>query len=225
MTLVLLALVFIGAWPHYGSAMPTCVRCERFKASSEFPQLTHTRARRCLECVTRPIPKVRKVTAEQRLWARVNRNGPIPEARPDLGPCWLWTGPKLKDGYAMLSVNGTNVGVHKFSYELTARIPEGLCLDHLCRVRHCVNPAHLEPVTTEENIRRGELWKVSGAKTKCPAGHPYDAANTCGNEKWRSEERMPWPKEYFELDPRSGCPLSSPTEASIIPARRHIDAE
>lgn len=46
-----------------------------------------------------------------------------------------------------------------------------------------------------------------------------------GNEKWKSEQRMPWPKEYFELDPRSGCPLSSPTEASIIPARRHLDAE
>jgi hypothetical protein len=55
---------------------------------------------------------------------------------------------------------------------LVGKIPSDKEIDHLCRVRNCVNPEHLEPVTREENLRRGEC---NGAKTCCPRGHKYDA--------------------------------------------------
>lgn len=68
---------------------------------------------------------------------------------------------------------------HRFAYEdIVGPILEGLTIDHLCRVRHCVNPAHLEPVTHLENVRRGNGGLNQLAKTHCPKGHPYDEENT-----------------------------------------------
>lgn len=70
--------------------------------------------------------------------------------------CWLWEG-ALRGGYGRVKLDGRTQAAHRASYELhVGPIPSGLVLDHLCRNRSCVNPAHLEPVTTEENIRRGE---------------------------------------------------------------------
>ena len=63
---------------------------------------------------------------------------------------------------------------HRWAYEdKVGPIPEGLDIDHLCRVRACVNPGHLEPVTRAENIRR-----AAAAKNACPAGHAYTEDNT-----------------------------------------------
>lgn len=110
---------------------------------------------------------------EDRFWARVNKTD----------TCWLWTGARLPSGYGEIW-DGQRMGrAHRYAYELlVGPIPSGLQIDHLCRVRHCVNPDHLEPVTQQENIRRGEAGLTSGqqqsAKTSCPAGHPYDAENT-----------------------------------------------
>ncbi|MEU7240240.1 HNH endonuclease signature motif containing protein [Streptomyces sparsogenes] len=69
---------------------------------------------------------------------------------------------------------------HRFAYEtLVGPIPEHLQLDHLCRVRHCVNPDHLEPVSSRENTRRGRSQAgINGRKTHCQKGHPFDSANT-----------------------------------------------
>lgn len=93
----------------------------------------------------------------------------------DANGCWLWTGARSSNGYGAVSIGGRVVGAHRAVYELLAGpIPAGLQLDHLCRVRRCVNPAHLEPVTARENQLRG----VHGLKTHCPAGHPYDEENT-----------------------------------------------
>ena len=70
--------------------------------------------------------------------------------------CWLWTSAKNIDGYGIFRINGKNILSHRLSYELyIGKIPEGLQIDHLCRVRDCVNPDHLDPVTQAENIRRG----------------------------------------------------------------------
>lgn len=70
--------------------------------------------------------------------------------------CWKWTGAITETGYGVLQVNGRKTYAHRFVYErLIGRIPVGLVIDHLCRVRSCVNPAHMEPVTNEENLRRG----------------------------------------------------------------------
>ncbi len=69
---------------------------------------------------------------------------------------------------------------HRFAYELlVGPIPDGLVIDHLCRVRHCVNPAHMEPVTRWENtLRGGSFSAVAARQTHCVNGHPFDEENT-----------------------------------------------
>jgi hypothetical protein len=72
--------------------------------------------------------------------------------------CWLWQRGIHHSGYAFVA----RQLAHRYVYELhRGPIPEGLTLDHLCRVRHCVNPEHLEPVTMTENLRRGRVAKVT----------------------------------------------------------------
>lgn len=111
--------------------------------------------------------------------ARVNMNGPIPDERPDLGPCWVWT-KYIQNGYGMVGYGKRIWRVHRIVYHLmVAVVPEELTLDHLCRNRACCNPKHLEPVTNRENWLRGEsLTRRNSKKTHCPAGHPYTESNT-----------------------------------------------
>ncbi len=111
-------------------------------------------------------------TPSARFWENVDLEGP--------DGCWLWTGTTNGVGYGQLWVEGRRVYAHRFSYELlVGLIPAGLQLDHLCRVRHCVRPDHLEPVTRRENILRGEAPSARcAAKTHCPAGHEYSPENT-----------------------------------------------
>lgn len=97
--------------------------------------------------------------------------------------CWLWVAYIDSGGYGLFSHNGRPVKAHRFSYEAhVGQIPQGLQIDHLCRVRHCVNPAHLEPVTHAENIRRGVandmLLLRQASITHCPQGHEYTQENT-----------------------------------------------
>lgn len=69
--------------------------------------------------------------------------------------CWLWTGSLTFDGYGIFRENNRRTGAHRFAYEyFVGPIPAGLQIDHLCRVRNCVNPAHLDPVTNAENTTR-----------------------------------------------------------------------
>lgn len=101
----------------------------------------------------------------------------IPE--PNSG-CWLWLGQISNKGYALFNRGIGKRNAHRFAYETTiAPVARPLVLDHLCRIRCCVNPAHLEPVTNRENILRGVGPSAKGAlATHCPVGHPYDATNT-----------------------------------------------
>ena len=102
---------------------------------------------------------------------------------PETG-CWLWTGYiNAGSGYGRFSLNGKSREAYRIAYECFANtIPDDLELDHLCRVRNCVNPDHLEAVTHAENIRRGETGKWQSDKTHCPHGHEYTGDNLV-NEK------------------------------------------
>lgn len=97
--------------------------------------------------------------------------------------CWEWVGGRATAGYGRLWMGTRKEGrqelAHRFSYEIwVAPIPEGLHMDHLCRVRHCVNPEHLEVVTCRENVLRGNAPAASQARqTHCFNGHPLSGDN------------------------------------------------
>ena len=90
--------------------------------------------------------------------------------------CWLWTGATSKNGYGQFWY-AHQIGAHRFSYTwFVGPIADGLQLDHICRVRNCVNPDHLEVVTASTNVLRGP--NHNREKTHCKHGHCFDQANT-----------------------------------------------
>jgi len=94
------------------------------------------------------------------------------------GGCWEWTA-SLRRGYGRFSIGYRTFPAHRVAYEmLVGPIPDGLTLDHLCRNKVCVNPAHLEPVTGVENTQRGPSGEFNREKTHCFRGHPFDDENT-----------------------------------------------
>lgn len=124
--------------------------------------------------------------------------------RGDSG-CWMWTGRLNEFGYGRY---GQRLA-HRVMYELiVGPIPTGLELDHLCRVRACVNPAHLEPVDHTTNVKRGH---GNGRKTHCPSGHAYTPENTAvtqqGRRVCRECQRVHNRAYYARKKKRSGLPV------------------
>lgn len=110
----------------------------------------------------------------------------------DADGCWRWHGVHTHNGYGTFGLGQRHVYAHRWLYELSVGpIPKELDIDHLCRVRDCVNLDHLEPVTRQENIMRGlGVAKEHALRTHCPQGHPYDEANTAVlATKWASGRR------------------------------------
>lgn len=110
-------------------------------------------------------------------------------------PCIEWEGYRDKHGYGRRYLNGRAVAAHRAAWEaVNGPIPAGLVIDHLCRNPPCINPEHLEPVTSAENTKRGR----EATKTHCKSGHPFAGNNLvirfngrrdcreCGLVRWRA---------------------------------------
>lgn len=93
--------------------------------------------------------------------------------------CWVWQKGKSRDGYARIQVGRKSRDAYRVAYEaFVGPVPEGLELDHLCRNRACINPAHLEPVTRRVNVLRGvSIVAVNARKTHCASDHPLSGDN------------------------------------------------
>ncbi len=122
---------------------------------------------------TRPLPI--------RFWEKVNKNGPIPAHRPELGPCWIWTGARHgPKGYGDVTVSGQQKdSAHRVAWILQfGAIPQGLCVCHHCDEKVCMRGSHLFLGTTGDNTRdcksknrnaRGETQGLAKATWKIVA--------------------------------------------------------
>lgn len=101
-----------------------------------------------------------------------------------INDCWIWQGAVDSRGYGQLKSNGKTWRAHRFFYvELVDDIPPGYQIDHLCRNRLCVSPAHLEAVTQYENMRRSRVWELNKGRSHCPNGHEYTPENIANTKR------------------------------------------
>jgi HNH endonuclease len=141
---------------------------------------------------------VRKTTPfEDRFWSRVDRSGP---------GCWPWMGSRNQGGYGTFHIKGPggSGAAHRIAYELVVGpIPAGLTLDHLCRNRACVNPAHLEPVTMRINVLRGTAPSALNARNEFDEVNTYwrygkeRICRACQARRHREARQRAWWRKHF----------------------------
>ena len=142
--------------------------------------------------MTKPIPMSE--------WQSENLPDALPLAfkrniDPGDGGCWLWSRSRSKDGYGWASYRNKTYQAHRLSYSLVVgEPPVGSHLDHLCRIRHCVNPAHLQPVSPAENLRRSPY--TPAGTTQCVKGHELS--------EWHGQRRCLVCKREYERVRLSG---------------------
>lgn len=157
----------------------------------------------------------------QRFWSYVQKSD----------GCWEWGGPITYKGYGVIGFWQKTYPAHRVSFELhNGPIPDGLVIDHVCRKRNCVNPAHLRAVTPRVNsLENSESFSALNArKTHCPRGHEYAAGNmsrtsnggryclACKREKWQ-------PREGSRGRPgdRTECPKGHPYSGANLIVTKH----
>lgn len=108
-------------------------------------------------------------TPEEGFWMKVNKTE----------GCWFWEGSTNNQGYGAFAIEGKRYYAHRLAYVwLRGGIPDGMVIDHLCRVRNCVNPNHLEVVDFRENVLRGVgPTAVNASRTHCKRGHELAGDN------------------------------------------------
>ena len=138
--------------------------------------------------------------------------------------CWEWTGTLAGDGYGRVpsGKRGVSIPAHRLAYEYAnGPIPEGLQIDHLCRIKRCINPDHLEAVTPSINVLRGlvpitasihmkalRAKQIAIPRTHCPRGHELIGENVIVERqhrdgtltrKCRECRRLTWERSRHRL--------------------------
>lgn len=120
----------------------------------------------CLKCKGKGLAR----PVEERFLEKVDKNGPVPPHRPELGPCWIWNGARLDYGHGQLNVDGVARLAHRISWELyRSAIPADLFVLHHCDRGECVNPDHLFLGNQSDNMADAA---IKGRTAHFPADHP-----------------------------------------------------
>lgn len=150
-------------------------------------------------------------------WSKVDKSS--------AAPCWLWRGYVNPEGYGRFQAKKyKTIQAHRIAFmETKGKIPEGTELDHLCRVRNCVNPDHLEPVKHRENCKRGLVGETAAkrqaAKTHCPKGHEYTPENTYVAPKAYTQNKKARGYVHQAKTPSRACKICR-REAARLSARK-----
>jgi hypothetical protein len=141
--------------------------------------------------------------------------------------CWIWNGTFTRKGYGRKGSGAKYKSMHQWQWEdKFGAVPEGLVLDHLCGVRICCNPDHLEAITNEENIRRGRAGRNNPYRDKCKRGHPRG-----DNSYWTKKDGKDYPicitcqKERYarkKVDPEFIAKLKSPEHRAKVAGYQRI---